>query len=88
LTRSRSRALVDNVTDVLLADAGPAEQAPFALAAAGEVLRAEDGFSCLVTISKGARAVRVLFDAGITPDGLIENMRRLELSRTTSTSSC
>jgi 7,8-dihydropterin-6-yl-methyl-4-(beta-D-ribofuranosyl)aminobenzene 5'-phosphate synthase len=62
-------------------DAGPAKRAPFALAAAGDVLRAEHGFSCLVTISKAERTTRVLFDAGITPDGLIENMRRLELSR-------
>ena len=38
------------------------------------------GFSCLVTVEKGGRAVRVLFDAGLTPDGLIENMRRLEIA--------
>jgi 7,8-dihydropterin-6-yl-methyl-4-(beta-D-ribofuranosyl)aminobenzene 5'-phosphate synthase len=55
-------------------------RAPLDLAAAGEVLRAEHGFSCLVTISRAARTTRVLFDAGITQDGLIENMRRLELS--------
>jgi len=72
--------LVDNVTDLLLADTGPAKRPPFALATAGEVLRAEHGFSCLVTITKAARTIRVLFDAGITPDGLVENMRRLELS--------
>ena len=72
--------LVDNMTDVLLADSGPAKRAPFALAAAGAVLRAEHGFSCLVTITKAARTTRILFDAGITTDGLIENMRRLEIS--------
>jgi 7,8-dihydropterin-6-yl-methyl-4-(beta-D-ribofuranosyl)aminobenzene 5'-phosphate synthase len=72
--------LVDNVTDVLLTDAGPAKRAPFALATTGAVLRAEHGFSCLVTVTKGTRTTRVLFDAGITPDGAIENMRRLELS--------
>lgn len=72
--------LVDNVTDILLADAGPAKRAPFALATTGNALRAEHGFSCLVTITKAARSTRVLFDAGVTPDGLIENMRRLELS--------
>lgn len=72
--------LVDNVTDALLVDAGPAKRAPLALAAAGEVLRAEHGFSCLVAITKDARTTRILFDAGITTDGLIENMRRLELS--------
>ena len=72
--------LVDNMTDVLLADSGPAKRAPFALAAAGAVLRAEHGFSCLVTITKAARTTQILFDAGITTDGLIENMRRLEIS--------
>jgi 7,8-dihydropterin-6-yl-methyl-4-(beta-D-ribofuranosyl)aminobenzene 5'-phosphate synthase len=72
--------LVDNVTDALLADDGPVKRAPFALVTKGEVLRAEHGFSALVTITKGSRVTRVLFDSGITPDGLIENMRRLELS--------
>jgi 7,8-dihydropterin-6-yl-methyl-4-(beta-D-ribofuranosyl)aminobenzene 5'-phosphate synthase len=34
----------------------------------------------LVTIAKGERLTRLLFDAGRTPDGLVENMRRLDLS--------
>jgi 7,8-dihydropterin-6-yl-methyl-4-(beta-D-ribofuranosyl)aminobenzene 5'-phosphate synthase len=72
--------LVDNVTDILLADAGPARRAPFALATTGNALRAEHGFACLVTITKAAQTTRVLFDAGLTPDGLIENMRRLDIS--------
>ena len=46
----------------------------------GDALRAEHGFSCLVTIAKAGRATRVLFDAGRHPDGLAENMRRLEMS--------
>jgi 7,8-dihydropterin-6-yl-methyl-4-(beta-D-ribofuranosyl)aminobenzene 5'-phosphate synthase len=72
--------LVDNVIDILLTDTGPAKRAPFKLATTDRVLRAEHGFSCLVTITKEGRTTRVLFDAGITPDGLIENMRRLDLS--------
>jgi 7,8-dihydropterin-6-yl-methyl-4-(beta-D-ribofuranosyl)aminobenzene 5'-phosphate synthase len=72
--------LVDNVSDILLTDDGPARRAPFALATTGNVLRAEHGFSALVTITKGERTTRVLFDAGITPDGMVENMRRLEIS--------
>jgi len=71
--------LVDNVSDILLTDEGPARRAPFALATTGSVLRAEHGFSALVTITKGERTTRVLFDAGITPDGMVENMRRLEI---------
>ena len=45
-----------------------------------DALRAEHGFSALVTVAKGGRETRVLFDAGRTPDGLVENMRRLGLS--------
>ncbi|HET9738528.1 MAG TPA: MBL fold metallo-hydrolase, partial [Solirubrobacteraceae bacterium] len=44
-----------------------------------DALRGEHGFSALVTVEKAGRVVRVLFDAGLTPDGLVENMRRLEL---------
>lgn len=85
--------LVDNVTDLLLADQGPAKRAPQALSAypkvparflegdrTGDLLRAEHGFSCLVTMTKSDRTTRILFDAGVTPDGLVDNMRRLELS--------
>jgi 7,8-dihydropterin-6-yl-methyl-4-(beta-D-ribofuranosyl)aminobenzene 5'-phosphate synthase len=85
--------LVDNVTDLLLPDEGPATRPTLAQAvdpvvparflasgATGDALRAEHGFSCLVTIEKAGGTTRVLFDAGLTPDGLIENMRRLEIA--------
>jgi 7,8-dihydropterin-6-yl-methyl-4-(beta-D-ribofuranosyl)aminobenzene 5'-phosphate synthase len=85
--------LVDNTTDLLLADEGPAKRAPLALSAypkvparflegdrTGDLLRAEHGFSCLVTMTKADRTTKILFDAGVTPDGLVENMRRLELN--------
>ena len=83
--------LVDNVTDILLGDEGPARRpaigagprvaAPVLdLGEAFDALRAEHGFAALVTVRRGSREHRVLFDTGITPDGLVENMRRLELS--------
>lgn len=81
--------LVDNVADLLLPDEGPATRYGLARAVepgvparflegglTGDPLRAEHGFSCLVTVGD----VRVLFDAGLTPDGLVENLRRLDLS--------
>ena len=85
--------LVDNTTDLLIADEGPATRAPLSFSAypsvparflegdrTSDLLRAEHGFSCLVTITKSERTTKILFDAGVTPDGLVENMRRLELS--------
>ena len=72
--------LVDNTTDLLLRDEGPARRAPMDSALAGDALRAEHGFSALVTMSRRGRTTRLLFDTGVTPDGMVENMRRLELS--------
>nr|MBA2601497.1 MBL fold metallo-hydrolase [Actinomycetota bacterium] len=83
--------LVDNVTDNLLPDQGPAKRPsmaasprmPAPLLMGGDTddaLRAEHGFSALVTITKGGQETRILFDAGRTPDGLVENMRRLDMS--------
>jgi 7,8-dihydropterin-6-yl-methyl-4-(beta-D-ribofuranosyl)aminobenzene 5'-phosphate synthase len=84
--------LMDNSVDMLLMDQGPAKrprpgpgsprvQAP--LLEPGEAidaLLAEHGFSALISIQKDGAERRVLFDAGVTPGGLVENMRRLELS--------
>ncbi|MCH8007408.1 MAG: MBL fold metallo-hydrolase, partial [Chloroflexi bacterium] len=83
--------LIDNVSDMLLQDQGPAKRAGFGdgdppqLNAAfldrptADVPLAEHGFSALVSVTKGDQEHRLLFDAGITPDGLIGNMRRLSL---------
>ena len=85
--------LVDNAADVLLPDQGPAKRPglgatdvqhlPAAFLEGGEtfdVPLAEHGFSALVTIEMEGRERRVLLDAGLTPNGLAENMRRLSLS--------
>ena len=42
-------------------------------------LIAEHGFSALVTVRKGPVEHRLLFDAGTSPDGVAENMRRLDI---------
>jgi 7,8-dihydropterin-6-yl-methyl-4-(beta-D-ribofuranosyl)aminobenzene 5'-phosphate synthase len=85
--------LVDNAADMLLPDQGPAKRPglgvraaprlPAAFLEGGEALDAplaEHGFSALVTVQRDGRERRVLFDAGLTPNGLVENMRRLSLS--------
>jgi 7,8-dihydropterin-6-yl-methyl-4-(beta-D-ribofuranosyl)aminobenzene 5'-phosphate synthase len=81
--------LMDNVTDSAMPDQGLARRAGTRLptrpttvmegATAPDALIAEHGFSALVTITKAGRAHRFLFDAGTSPDGVIDNMRRLQL---------
>jgi 7,8-dihydropterin-6-yl-methyl-4-(beta-D-ribofuranosyl)aminobenzene 5'-phosphate synthase len=81
--------LMDNVTDVFMPDQGPAHRygpprraAPCAVMADGvglDAFVAEHGFSMLVTVRKNGTERRVLFDAGTSPDGVVENMRRLDI---------
>ena len=80
--------LMDNVTDNLMTDQGPARRfgrgrgphRPSATTIDGQVpdaLIAEHGFSVLVTVTKAGHEHTFLFDAGTSPDGVTENMRRL-----------
>jgi metal-dependent hydrolase (beta-lactamase superfamily II) len=82
--------LMDNVTDIFMPDQGPARRAavgagpwcPSAVMEGGQapdVLLAEHGFSVLVTVAKGAREHRFLFDTGTSPDGVTHNMRHLDI---------
>jgi 7,8-dihydropterin-6-yl-methyl-4-(beta-D-ribofuranosyl)aminobenzene 5'-phosphate synthase len=82
--------LMDNATDALMTDQGPARRAdlarlprrPLAMMAEGQVpdtLIAEHGFSVLVTVTRARQEHRFLFDAGVSPDGVTENMRRLDI---------
>jgi len=82
--------LMDNVTDALMPDQGPARRVqlgrsparPSATMAGKQVpdaLVAEHGFSVLVTVTKAGREHRFLFDTGTSPDGVTENMRRLDI---------
>jgi 7,8-dihydropterin-6-yl-methyl-4-(beta-D-ribofuranosyl)aminobenzene 5'-phosphate synthase len=94
--RLRVTILMDNVTDPLIPDAGPvtrvtwpkalAEKAPHvpALTATDgsvpDALIAEPGFSAFVRIEQEGRERTLLFDTGVSPTGMVENMRRLGLS--------
>jgi 7,8-dihydropterin-6-yl-methyl-4-(beta-D-ribofuranosyl)aminobenzene 5'-phosphate synthase len=83
-------SLIDNVTDSFMPDQGPARRAGLRIGArrdaplmaegwATDALVAEHGFAMLVTITKAGRSRRLLFDTGTSPDGVVENMRRLEV---------
>ena len=81
--------LMDNVTDFFMPDQEPAHRAtrtggrrPTATMEDDwglDALVAEHGFSMLVTVTKNGVDRSVLFDAGTSPDGVVENMRRLEI---------
>lgn len=91
----RVTTVVDNSSDVLLPDkglvrrwglsgtAGPVPVIPHELAVGRrsvDFLRAEHGFSAMIEVSSAGGSRRVLFDAGITPDGLIGNLDRLQIA--------
>lgn len=79
--------LVDNSYDALLPGDARLTRAPFGagLAAAPQFdgggtavgLLAEHGFSALVSARRGATSTTLLFDSGISPDGLVVNADRL-----------
>jgi 7,8-dihydropterin-6-yl-methyl-4-(beta-D-ribofuranosyl)aminobenzene 5'-phosphate synthase len=87
--------LMDNSCDVLLPDeglvrrwglagtAGPLPVVPNGMAVGGtsvDFLRAEHGFSAMVEVETAAGVRRVLFDTGITPDGVVGNLDRLAIA--------
>jgi 7,8-dihydropterin-6-yl-methyl-4-(beta-D-ribofuranosyl)aminobenzene 5'-phosphate synthase len=84
--------LVDNQWDMLLQsteraqrppmspDGRPLVEAPFFLdPKLPEMLVAEHGFSALVSVTKGDRTRRFLFDAGLSVDGLAHNLHALQI---------
>ena len=88
--------LMDNLTDALMVDQDAVVRVswPKALhgalptAASGvspvsgvpDALIAEAGFSALVRIEKAGRTRTLLFDTGVSPGGMVENMRRLGIA--------
>lgn len=91
--RVRITILIDNLTDPLLADQDGVARVNWARALNGalptsgavvspetgvpDALIAEPGFSALVRVTQGGRERSILFDTGVSPNGMAENMRRL-----------
>ena len=87
--------LIDNSCDVLLPDeglvrrwgpigtAGSIPVVPNDMAEGGksaDFLRAEHGFAAVVDLRADGRTRRVLFDTGVSPDGLVANLDRLAIA--------
>jgi 7,8-dihydropterin-6-yl-methyl-4-(beta-D-ribofuranosyl)aminobenzene 5'-phosphate synthase len=83
--------LVDNTYDVFMPDQGPATRSgPGSTTGrldahlmlkhtVPDQLIAEHGFSLLLDITRQGRTHRILFDLGVSPFGMVENMRRLDI---------
>jgi 7,8-dihydropterin-6-yl-methyl-4-(beta-D-ribofuranosyl)aminobenzene 5'-phosphate synthase len=79
--------LADNVFDALLASAPGVTRPPmnvgtiaarqFTSGTTTAGLRAEHGFSALVTVRRGSSDTTLLFDTGASPDGMAANAERL-----------
>jgi 7,8-dihydropterin-6-yl-methyl-4-(beta-D-ribofuranosyl)aminobenzene 5'-phosphate synthase len=85
--------LVDNSYDGLMVDMGPAKRRPMARTpsvpaglfeegATVPGMVAEHGFSALVSVRRGERTHTLLFDTGVSPGGMADNMERLALDAT------
>jgi len=83
--------LVENVYDTFMPDQGPAWRAgpvsvkgrlattTMANGFVPDFPVAEHGFSALLEVQRQGRTHRLVFDLGISPNGMVENMRRLDL---------
>ena len=84
--------LADNLFDGLLPDQGPAKRpmlGPGVPRVSAPLMEGKDtfapilaqhGFSALLTLAQHGREHQVLFDTGVTPNGLIENMQVFDRS--------
>ena len=86
--------LMDNVTDALLVDQDSVTRINWPKALLGalptasarsrhrvpDALIAEPGFSALVRVEKAGRLRTLLFDTGVSANGMVENMRRLGIA--------
>jgi 7,8-dihydropterin-6-yl-methyl-4-(beta-D-ribofuranosyl)aminobenzene 5'-phosphate synthase len=91
----RITILMDNLTDPLLFPQGGVERHTWFSALAPQAPRlpslvspaeglpdpllAQPGFSALIRVGIGGRERTILFDTGVTPTGMTENMRRLAI---------
>ncbi len=71
--------ILDNTIDILLASTQQAKRFPLPDALSRETLVAEHGFAALVSVTRGNTWDSLLFDAGLSKNGLMHNMDVLEV---------
>jgi metal-dependent hydrolase (beta-lactamase superfamily II) len=72
--------VVDNYVDILMAGAEGVRRYPLAYDFSDrQQLVAEHGFSALVTVEAGGRRSSILYDGGMTPRGLGNNLEVMEV---------
>jgi 7,8-dihydropterin-6-yl-methyl-4-(beta-D-ribofuranosyl)aminobenzene 5'-phosphate synthase len=75
--------VVDNFVDIFLAGAEGVQRFPVAYDFFDhQQLVAEHGFSALVTVESGGRRSSILYDGGMTPRGLGNNLEVMEVDPT------
>jgi 7,8-dihydropterin-6-yl-methyl-4-(beta-D-ribofuranosyl)aminobenzene 5'-phosphate synthase len=77
--RAEITIVMDNFVDVLLAGSEDVHRYVAYDLSDRKQLVAEHGFSALVTVECGGRRSSVLYDAGLTPDGLARNLDVLDV---------
>lgn len=71
--------ILDNTIDILLASTEQAKRFPLPDSLSRETLVAEHGFAALVSVTRGNTSDSLLFDAGLSKNGLMHNMDVLEV---------
>ena len=71
--------ILDNTIDILLASTEQAKRFPLPDTLSRETLVAEHGFAALVSVTRGNTSDSLLFDAGLSKNGLMHNMDVLEV---------
>jgi 7,8-dihydropterin-6-yl-methyl-4-(beta-D-ribofuranosyl)aminobenzene 5'-phosphate synthase len=71
--------ILDNTIDILLASTEQAKRFPLPDVLSRETLVAEHGFAALVSVTRGNTSDSLLFDAGLSKNGLMHNMDVLEV---------
>jgi len=79
MAEMRLKEVDNNTIDILLASTEQAKRFPLPDSLSRETLVAEHGFAALVSVTRGNTSDSLLFDAGLSKNGLMHNMDVLEV---------